>query len=169
MSSVYVELAKLGAIGVSVVCLILAFQWSSQVTKLAKDLSPDRLKALTTHARWTLCFSAFFLVVALVSEILTRPPGSTDLGLELVPSDLDVTTKQLKILKPVTEPIRIKLAGASDPIAFKLGSAHVSVGAGSTLSVDVHEMISAMTTAEAIAAGEQQLRLVNGGKTEPQQ
>ena len=167
--SLYVELAKLGAIGVSVVCLILAFRWSSQVTKLAHEITPDRLKTLTVHARWTLCFATIFLVVALVSEILTRQAGATDLGLELVPSDLDATTRQLKILKPVLEPVRIKIAGAPAAIQFQSGTARVSVAANSTLSVDVHEMISAMVMAEAIATGEQQVRLGNGGRTEPQQ
>jgi hypothetical protein len=164
----YIELAKLGAIGVSVICLVLAFRWANKLTTIAHELSPERLKTLTVHGRWLLSFSALFLLIALVSEVETRRPLATDLGLEVVPSDLDTVTKQLKILKPVLEPVRVKLAGAASPIQFKLGTAHVSVGDGSTLSVDVHEMISAMTTAEAIAEGEQQYRLGNGGKTEPQ-
>jgi hypothetical protein len=169
MSSMYVELAKLGAIGVSVICLILAFRSNSQVSKLAGSLTPERFRGLTAHARWTLSFATVFLLIALVSEILTRQQSATDLGLELVPNDLDSATKQLKILQPVLEPVRVKLAGAPDPIQFRSGTARISVQAGSTLSVDVHEMIVAMSTAEAIAAGEQELRLGNGGKTEPQQ
>ncbi len=167
--SLYVELAKLGAIGVSVVCLILAFRWSSQVTRLAHEISPDRLKTLTVNARWTLSFATVFLVVALISEFLTHRAGATDLGLELVPSDLETTTRQLKILKPVPEPVRVKVAGAPGAIQFQAGTARVSVFPNSTISVDVHEMIPAMVTAEAIAAGEQQVRLGNAGRTEPQQ
>jgi hypothetical protein len=167
MPSIYLELAKLGALGVSVVCLLLAFRWAAQLTRIAHELTPERLRTLTIHGRWLLAFSTLFLLVALVSELETHRPAALDLGLELVPSDLDTATKQLKVLQPVLEPVRVKLAGAANPIQFKLGTAHVSVGDGNTLSVDVHEMITAMATAEAIAEGERQYRLGNGGKTEP--
>ena len=99
---------------------------------------------------------------------ITVPPVSISLAAAMGPAGSGRRVLHIEPSDQVIADMTARL-GASDPIAFKLGSAHVSVGAGSTLSVDVHEMISAMTTAEAIAAGEQQLRLVNGGKTEPQQ
>jgi hypothetical protein len=161
--STYVELAKLGAIGVSVICLLLSFRWSSQVTALAKELTPERLRTLTTHARWTMCFAMGFLIVALASEIISHAPSLTDIGVELVPSDLADKTKQLKILKSFSEPLRVKLAGATDAIQFTRGTGHVMVSPGTTVSVDVNDMITAIETEEAIARGEELVRKGNGG------
>jgi hypothetical protein len=167
--SAYVELAKLGAIGVSVICLLLAFRWSAQVTRLARELTPDRLKLLTTHARWTMSFAMAFLAVALIAEIIDKKPVSTDVGVELVPSDFDVKTKNIKLLTLVPEPIRIKLAGDTDAIHFKSGTGHLTIAAGSIVSVDVNEMVSAMETAQAIAAGQELALAGKGGELRQQQ
>lgn len=167
--STYVELAKLGAIGVSVICLLLSFRWSSQVTALAKDLTPERLRTLTTHARWTMCFAMGFLTVALASEIISHRPDATDIGVELVPSDLVEKTKELKTLKALTEPLRVKLAGADSAILFTRGTGHVMVAPGTTMSVDVNDMINAIATEEAIATGEELVRKGKGGNVRLQQ
>jgi hypothetical protein len=164
----YVELAKLGAIGVSVACLILSFRWNEQVTRLAAALSPERLRTLTTHARWTMAFAAGCLIIALIAEVLGRRPIPTRLSVDIVPDDLDRTTKQLKLLKEVPEPVRIKLAGDSKPIVFTLGTGYVVVGEGSTLSVDVHAMLTAILTEEEIAIGERKARTGEGGIAVPQ-
>lgn len=159
----FVELAKLGAIGVSVVCLILAFRWNAQITREASKLSLKHMEVLMGHARWTMLSTVVCLLIALGSEVLGRWKLPTQLGLELVPADLDAVAAKIKLLTAVSKPIRVKLAGTSDPIEFINGTGRVSIAEGNTLSVDVHEMLAAMQAAELIAEGERRARMGQAG------
>lgn len=163
MTAAFVDLARLGAIGVSVICLILSFRWNAQITREAKALPKDRILLLTKHARSTMLFATVFLVVAFASEIVARRPPPASISLELRPPALDRAAEEIEVLRNIRNPVRVKVAGSQGDVAFEEGTGKATVSDGSTLSFDYDAIVDALRVQESIAIGERRVRNGEGG------
>ena|ERR1700688_3139731 len=163
----FVELAKLGAYGVTIALMVMAFRWNSVLTKTAKGLSIDRIKALTSQARWTMVIAGVTFVLAAGVELVKVWSLPREVGVQVEPHDLEKISHQLALLAGVAEPIRIGVAGAPAPILIKDGTGQVSLASGNTLSVDIHEIMTAMQLADARDQGARALLEGKAGATEP--
>ncbi len=163
----FIDVLKYGAIGISLVCLLLAF-WSNQsLARGAARLPEDTLKNLLAHARWTMKFSFACLLAAVAIEAVGHFYIPITLQVEIVPSNLESDAKRMRSLKDIAQPIRVEVAPSTSEVKLTNGSARVSVAANSTILVYVDNMWSAVKTLDNVAYGSQQQANGAAGTLEP--
>jgi len=156
----YVELARLGAIGISAICLLLTFKWNGQLVRSAGTLSPDTLTQLIRNNRWTMVFACFCLAIAMAAEVFNKYTAPATVGLEIIPQDFQVTVPTIAATKAVSQPVYVHIAGISEAVPLSNGMGKVTLASGNTLTFDINGMIQALVTFQAITHG--QTRVVNG-------
>jgi len=161
-----IDALKYGAIGISFVCLLLAF-WSNQtLLKKAGGLQKQVLDALVAHSRWTMKFSFVCLLAAIAIEGVDHFSLPVTVKFKIVPSTLDLDVKQIRSPIPMPLPMHVEVSTLNGDVPLDNG---VPVAPGSTVIIYVDQLWNAVKQLDSIVYGQQQRTTNTAGIVEPKQ
>jgi hypothetical protein len=157
-----IDALRYGAIGISFICLILAFLANQNLTRDAQTLPERTLTKLLAHAKWTMAFSFACLVAAIAIEFADRWAIPVTMRISVVPP---IDVGRLHYLRAQPLPVHVQV-GADAPIELS-GSQKLLIPPDTTLLVDVDGMWEAVKDLDGDLYGQQKRTSHSGGVVEP--